>query len=149
MASLVLEIPKEYGYVLAVASATGFVNLLHFFTTAKYRKASGVAYPAPYATEEQCKNNAMAVKFNCAQRAHSNFGENIISFLPALAISGLTYPVASAVLGATWVFGRVVYVMGYTSAGPKGRGLGFIISSLADLCLRVTSAVTAYKFITA
>merc|ERR1712000_147847 len=92
MASLVLEVPKEYGYVLAVASATGFVNLLHFFTTAKYRKASGVAYPAPYATEEQCKDNAMAVKFNCAQRAHSNFGENIISFLPALAISGLTYP---------------------------------------------------------
>lgn len=56
-----------------------------------------------------------------AQRAHANFIENYISFVPALMISGLRFPVASAALGGIWVLGRVLYAAGYTSSGPKGR----------------------------
>jgi hypothetical protein len=59
-----------------------------------------------------------------AQRAHANFIENQPSALGALLISGLHFPVAAAVLGATWSVGRTLYLYGYTSsAGPKGRTL--------------------------
>lgn len=59
-----------------------------------------------------------------AQRAHANFIENQPTFLSLLAVSGLRYPVAAAVLGAGWMFGRVAYALGYTSSsGPKGRSL--------------------------
>ena len=56
-----------------------------------------------------------------AQRSHANFTENQISFLGALLISGLRYPVASAVLGAGWAVSRVFYAIGYSAGGPKGR----------------------------
>lgn len=59
-----------------------------------------------------------------AQRAHANFIENQPTALGALLISGLHFPVAAAVLGATWSVGRTLYLYGYTSsAGPKGRTL--------------------------
>ena len=59
-----------------------------------------------------------------AQRAHANFIENQPTFLSLLAVSGLRYPVAAAALGATWMFGRVAYGMGYASSrGPEGRVL--------------------------
>lgn len=68
----------------------------------------------------------MLISLPCslAQRAHANYIENQTSFLGALAISGLRYPFASSVLGATWVVGRIAYALGYTStSGPKGRAL--------------------------
>jgi uncharacterized MAPEG superfamily protein len=59
-----------------------------------------------------------------AQRAHANFTENQTSAVAAVLIAGLHFPVISAILGATWSFGRVLYLYGYTgSAGPKGRSL--------------------------
>lgn len=77
-------------------------------------------YPSPF----KVPLSLIQIFFCCtAQRAHANFGENIISFLPALAIAGLSYPVASAALGATWIVGRILYVLGYTRSGPKGRGV--------------------------
>lgn len=60
--------------------------------------------------------------YRLAQRAHANFTENHTSFLVALTISGLRSPVASAMAGAAWVTGRIIYALGYTSnAGPDGR----------------------------
>lgn len=57
-----------------------------------------------------------------AQRAHANFTENHSSFLGALLISGLRYPVAAAAIGAVWSVARLLYALGYTSeAGPQGR----------------------------
>ena len=59
---------------------------------------------------------------NSAQRAHANFTETHPSFAGAALVAGLQLPVATAVLGATWSVGRVLYAYGYTSsAGPKGR----------------------------
>lgn len=125
---------------MAAATSTFFVNTLHVFRTSKFRKASGVKYPAAYASAEEAAKNPLANTFNCgsffdldylsllltdafaAQRAHANFTENQTSFLGALLISGLHFPVAAAVLGGTWAAGRVVYLYGYTSsAGPSGR----------------------------
>ncbi|KAK1659261.1 MAPEG family protein [Colletotrichum godetiae] len=145
---LSLQVPDEYGYVLLVAASTFFINTTHVLLTSKYRKASGLVYPAPYASNEQAEKDPKAYQFNCAQRAHANFTENQPSFLGALLISGLRFPVASAVLGAGWTLSRILYAFGYTSgAGPKGRTRGSIGSFLFDTVLKFTSTYAALAMI--
>lgn len=56
-----------------------------------------------------------------AQRAHANFSENVTPFMANLLITGLRYPLLAAGLGSGWLAGRVLYTIGYTSNGPKGR----------------------------
>jgi glutathione S-transferase len=82
-----------------------------------------------------------------AQRAHSNFTETHLSFLGGLLIAGLQYPTASAVLGATWVIGRISYAIGYVNRGPSGRILGFYPSVLADLVLRGLACYTSVMLV--
>ncbi|KAI0834209.1 membrane-associated proteins in eicosanoid and glutathione metabolism [Hypoxylon sp. FL0890] len=147
MVSYALQVPGEYGYVLTVAASSLFVNTLHFFLTAKARKASGLAYPIPYASQEQAEKDPKAYAFNCAQRAHSNYTENLTPFLGALLISGLRFPTASAALGAAWVLGRFWYALGYTSSGPQGRLKGFTLSILADLSLKVMAVIASVKLL--
>ncbi|CCF47515.1 MAPEG family protein [Colletotrichum higginsianum] len=145
---LTLQVPNEYGYVLLVAASTFFINTTHVLLTSKYRKASGLVYPAPYASNEQAAKDPKAYQFNCAQRAHANFTENQPSFLGALLISGLRYPVASAVLGAGWALSRVFYAFGYTSgAGPKGRIGGSAGSFLFDFALKFTAVYASVAMI--
>lgn len=130
-------------YVLLVAASTFFINTTHVLLTSKFRKASGLVYPVPYASNEAAEKDRKAYMFNCgtsgppplpgilqgrplmstaAQRAHANFTENQPSFLGALLISGLRFPVASAAVGAGWALSRLIYAFGYTSAaGPAGR----------------------------
>ncbi|KAH7152984.1 hypothetical protein EDB81DRAFT_790195 [Dactylonectria macrodidyma] len=133
----ILEVPEQYGFVIAVATSTFFINTLHVQLTSKYRKASGLKYPIAYASNELAEKDPKAYQFNCAQRAHSNFTENQTSFLGALLVSGLHYPVAAATLGAGWALSRVVYALGYTSGqGPKGRLIGSIGSFLFDTILK-------------
>jgi len=71
------------------------------------------------------------LRFNSAQRSHQNFNENHVTALGSMLISGLVYPRAAAVLGATWAVNRVVYALGYTN-GPKG-GKGRYYGSLGLL----------------
>ncbi|KAF9870848.1 DNA polymerase lambda [Colletotrichum karsti] len=143
-----LQVPDEYGYVLLVAASTFFINTTHVLLTSKFRKASGLTYPVPYASNEAAEKDRKAYMFNCAQRAHANFTENQPSFLGALLISGLRFPVASAALGAGWSLSRVVYAFGYTSAaGPAGRVRGSIGSFLTDTALKFTAVYTAVAMI--
>lgn len=74
--------------------------------------------------------------FNCAQRAHYNFLENYVTFLPALLIAGLKFPVVSSAIGAVWMLCRTLYATGYTDANRKdgkGRlmGSGFWLAQFA------------------
>ncbi|KAJ3940185.1 uncharacterized protein N0V96_010196 [Colletotrichum fioriniae] len=62
---LTLQVPDEYGYVLLVAASTFFINTTHVLLTSKYRKASGLVYPAPYASNEQADKDPKAYQFNC------------------------------------------------------------------------------------
>ncbi|CEI65739.1 hypothetical protein FVEN_g7578 [Fusarium venenatum] len=144
--SLVLELPAEYGYVLVAATSTFFINTLHVVLTSKARKRSGLKYPIPYASNDLAEKDAEAYKFNCAQRSHANFTENQISFLGALLISGLRYPVASAVLGAGWAASRVFYAIGYSAGGPQGRMGGSIGSTLCDVSLKFMAAYTSIMY---
>ncbi|KAL7625601.1 hypothetical protein AAE478_004821 [Parahypoxylon ruwenzoriense] len=147
MSSYALQVPSEYGYVLTVAASSLFINTFHFVLTGTARRKSGLAYPIPYASQEQAAKDPNAYAFNCAQRAHSNYTENLTPFLGALLISGLYYPTASAALGAAWVFGRVWYAAGYTASGPKGRTKGFTVSAASDLALKIMAIVAGIKML--
>lgn len=107
-----------------------------------FRKAAKIPYPTQYASDSlvastidsTLKHNMYL--FNCAQRAHYNFLENYVTFLPALLIAGLKFPVASSVLGAAWIVFRTMYATGYTRADKKdgkGRlmGAGFWLAQWA------------------
>jgi glutathione S-transferase len=62
-----IYIPSEYGYVLFAAASTYFANFYHIILTSSARKASGVAYPAPYASNEQAEKDPKAFAFNCGK----------------------------------------------------------------------------------
>ena len=55
------------------------------------------------------------MKFNCAQRAHQNTLEVVPHALFTILFSGLRYPTAATALGSLWVFGRIIYTMGYAT----------------------------------
>ncbi|KAL1875283.1 hypothetical protein VTK73DRAFT_10239 [Phialemonium thermophilum] len=142
-----IYLPSEYGYVLAAATSTFFVNMFHSTLTSRARKASGQKYPISYASNELAEKDHKAYLFNCAQRAHNNFTENLTPFLGALLISGLRYPVAAASLGAAWTVFRVVFAYGYAKKGPQGRLYGSVGASLADFALKLMAAYTSFRFI--
>ncbi|GJC88818.1 microsomal glutathione S-transferase 3 [Colletotrichum liriopes] len=143
---LTFQVPNEYGYVLLVAASTFFINTTHVLLTSKYRKASGLVYPAP--TPPTSRRPRTPKPTSSTARAHANFTENQPSFLGALLISGLRFPVASAVLGAGWAFSRMIYAFGYTSgAGPKGRTRGSIGSFLFDTVLKFTAVYASVSII--
>ncbi|KAK4191660.1 hypothetical protein QBC35DRAFT_294285 [Podospora australis] len=144
--SSAITLPAEYGYVLFAASTTFFVNTLHGVLTSKARKAAGIKYPTSYASAEVAEKDHNAYLFNCAQRAHNNFTENLTPFLGALLISGLKYPTQAAMLGFTWSAARVLFAVGYTTKGPSGRMVGSIAGSLVDIMLKVTAAYTALGY---
>ena len=136
----------EYGYVLAVGVSAALVNLWHGFNVGAFRKAAKVDYPAPYASNEEASKNSAAKQFNCAQRAHANFLENLPTFLILLGTAGLRYPVYSAVSGVVFLAGRVVYAQGYSTGEPKNRQKG-AFQYIGLLSLLVMSGVTCYKMI--
>ncbi|KAI3318221.1 membrane-associated proteins in eicosanoid and glutathione metabolism [Xylariaceae sp. AK1471] len=145
--SFVFEVPREYGYVLAVATSTIFVNTYHKTLASIARKASGIKYPTPYATQEQAEKDPKAYKFNLAQRAHSNFTENLTPFLTGLLIAGLRYPGPAAYAGTAWVAGRFAYAYAYTNFGPSGRLPGYVVSQLGKVALTTMAVLTCYNMV--
>ncbi|KAK7749876.1 hypothetical protein SLS53_000458 [Cytospora paraplurivora] len=145
---VVVEIPNDYGYVLLAATSTFFVNFWHGMQTVKARKASGVTYPNAYAPASEATQGTPGFKLNCAQRAHSNFVENLTPFLATLFIAGVRYPIAAAGLGFGWLAFRVLYTIGYLSkSGPKGRGIGYVGALFSGMGLALAAGWTAVKLI--
>ncbi|KAK3684936.1 hypothetical protein B0T22DRAFT_203344 [Podospora appendiculata] len=144
---MAITLPQEYGYVLLAVASTFFVNTFHAGLTSKYRKASGIKYPVAYASNEVAEKDPKAFAFNCAQRAHANFTENLTPAIGATLIAGLRYPVAAAALGVAWSVSRVVYAIGYAASGPKGRSTGSLFGALVDFSLKLTATYAAVKFI--
>ncbi len=77
--------------------------------------------------------------FERVLRVQQNTLEQLVLFLPALWIfATFVQPNAASILGAIWVFGRILYAWGYYQAAEK-RGPGFGISSLATIVLLLGS----------
>ncbi|KAF1972461.1 hypothetical protein BU23DRAFT_388922, partial [Bimuria novae-zelandiae CBS 107.79] len=85
-----------------------------------FRTAARIPHPNVFATPETIANAVSAEHaralylFNGAHRAHHNFVENYAVVLSAMLVSGPAYPRLAAAAGAAWVFGRVLYSLGYT-----------------------------------
>jgi glutathione S-transferase len=124
-----------------------FINTYHKFVTAGARKASGIKYPTPYATQEQADKDPKAFRFNLAQRAHANFVENLSSFVIALLIAGVRYPGPATYAGAAWVTGRLAYAYGYVNLGPNGRLPGYLVSQLGKMALTTMAVLTSYHLV--
>ncbi|KAK4942922.1 hypothetical protein LTR66_012627 [Elasticomyces elasticus] len=127
----------------------------HSIRVGPFRKAAQIPYPQLYATPSQFASATSAEQklnmylFNCAQRSHGNFIENQPSFLAALLIAGLRYPVASSVLGAVWSLSRIVYAVGYTKKDGKD-GAGRLLGSpfwLAQMALYGMAGLVGWKMV--
>ncbi|KAI5799134.1 hypothetical protein DFH27DRAFT_501113 [Peziza echinospora] len=147
MAAIV--VPREYGLVLATFGATSLISYWHGFVVGTARKAAKVGYPNTYATHEEAEADPAKYAFNCAQRGHANYLENLPIFVPALLLSGLKYPLTSTALGVTWIVGRGIFMIGYKNSKKgsdgKGRYKGFA-APLAQIALTLMSLYTAYEF---
>ncbi|KAK1835948.1 hypothetical protein QBC39DRAFT_388413 [Podospora conica] len=143
---MAIIIPQEYSYVLLAATSTLFVNMYHSLLTSSKRKASGIKYPTTYASQELADKDPKAFQFNCAQRAHANFTENLTPAIIGMLVTGLKYPVFAAIGGGAWSFFRAVYAAGYVANGPSGRTAGAIGGSLTDIVMKLAAAYTAVSF---
>ena len=64
------------------------------------------------------------LKLSVGQRAHQNYVEGLPLVLSSIAVAGLKYPIATAIMSLVYVIGREIYCIGYRRAGPKGRFWG-------------------------
>ncbi|KAH8882815.1 membrane-associated proteins in eicosanoid and glutathione metabolism [Thozetella sp. PMI_491] len=143
-----ITLPENYSYVLAAVSSTFFVNLYHSSLTGKYRRLSGQKYPISFASNELAAKDPAAFKFNCAQRAHHNFTENLVPAIGSILITGLRAPLLAASLGGIWSVSRVLYAWGYCSdAGPNGRYRGGITGGLSYYLLILLSAYSSVMLV--
>ncbi|KAF9562683.1 membrane-associated proteins in eicosanoid and glutathione metabolism [Agrocybe pediades] len=144
VALVTVSIPQGYQYVGASLMSTVFVVLGQYIGVSRYRKRAGIEYPQMYAEKAEMEKSPEAFKFNCAQRAHQQTLEVLpLLTLPAL-ISGLKYPIPTAIAVATWSVSRIFFTRGYISGGPKKRG-GIMsgLGSLAMVGLILTAAYTS------
>ncbi|XP_038048096.1 microsomal glutathione S-transferase 3-like [Patiria miniata] len=113
MSGVLSTLPKDYGYVILVGSASYVMVYYLAVNVSRARRKYGVEYPAMYSDSHQL--------FNCVQRAHQNTLESYPPFLFFLAMSGLRFPRASAACGAVWILSRLSFARGYYSGDPKKR----------------------------
>lgn len=104
------------------------VSQYHGAFVSRQRRPAKVSYPNTYATADEASKDPLKWRFNCAQRAHSNYLENLAVFLPTFLASSVLHPIAASVFGAIWLTGRIVYAHGYASSkhgSTSGRFKGF------------------------
>ena len=98
------------------------------FNVISARKKYKIEYPALYAPAGH--KDEMA--FNSVQRAHQNTLESYSLVMLQMMCAGLKYPITSAVCGAIWVGGRVVY----------GYGASTAVAHSFPFCTHLTSALS-------
>ncbi len=87
-------------------------------------------------------------EFNIAQRVHQNYIENLTTITTNLLVSGLSFPVPAASLGAVYFVSRFLYGRGYFSKeGPSGRTTGAVMGFLVSFSLMGLSAWSAVKLL--
>ncbi|KAF8898956.1 hypothetical protein BD779DRAFT_1486393 [Infundibulicybe gibba] len=108
-----ITIPQGYGYVAGGILTTVPVLMIQSIIVHKYRDAAGIRYPQLYAEKTEAEASPAAAAFNRAQRAHQNTLENIPMIYVMTILSGLKYPIPSAIACAFWALSRIAYTRGY------------------------------------
>merc|ERR1711893_168708 len=125
-----IHLDKEHGYVMLVVAGTFLLNLWQMLMVGRARKRFNVMYPKMYSEDKE--------HFNCYQRAHQNYLENLPLFIALVILSSLYMPKYAAVLGGVWLVARAIYALGYYTGNPKNRIYGFLISKfLSELPMLV------------
>ncbi|KAF8893795.1 membrane-associated proteins in eicosanoid and glutathione metabolism [Infundibulicybe gibba] len=127
-----ITLPQGYGYVAASIMTTIPLLMAQNILVSKNRKRSGIKYPQLYAEKAEAEASPAAFKFNCAQRTH----QNTLEFIPIILttarsglntawcrtlLSGLKYPIPSAIACAYWSLSRISYTRNYIKRGPDQR----------------------------
>ena len=66
--------------------------------------------------------------FNCAQRVHHNTLEVLPFYFVCLLGASIRHPFYASIAGAVWIFGRVIFSLGYYTGNPGNRVPGAILS---------------------
>lgn len=88
-------------------------------------------------------------EFERRVRVQANTLEWLPIFLPSLWLYAMYWgDQVAAIIGAFWVVGRLLYLIGY-SGSVKGRGIGFLIQMLSALVLLVGALIGAVQAVMA
>ena len=83
--------------------------------------------------------------FERAVRVQTNTLESLVPFLVALWMCAIFWePLPAAILGILWLFGRILYAVGYWSAAPR-RQPGFILAMIALILLLIGTAYGLFR----
>jgi glutathione S-transferase len=120
---------------MLVAADSIFVNLWLARNVVVARKQHKIEYPMMYSPDNK--------EFNCIQRAHQNWLETYPQFLTLLLLGGLQHPKVTAVGGAVYLLGRVVYAYGYYTGDPEKRKRG-VFAMVGMLTMLGTTICAAF-----
>ncbi|XP_065194137.1 glutathione S-transferase 3, mitochondrial-like [Sycon ciliatum] len=125
-----ISIAQEYGYVV-LTSLLGslLVNFFLIYNVVAARKKYDVKYPALYSPTNE--------NFNCVQRAHQNYLENLTFFLVSGLVAGVVHPIPATACNVIYLIGRIVYALGYYTGDPEKRSRGgfYILGFLGNMLL--------------
>ena len=130
---MAITVDASYAPVLFWLVAIAFeILVIGFVFVGGARKATKLPYPDMGTGRDSVKlTQEQYLKINNAQRVHYNFIEGAATILVALAVAGLYQPALSANLGAVYFVGRLIYSIGYTQSGAKGRLVGVLVLDVA------------------
>jgi glutathione S-transferase len=111
----------------AVVLLIAIQNIVFGVSVGQARKKYKVFYPAMYAYKGQVYPESLndkkedlkpiseedAFKYNCIQRGHQNYLENLPTFFALLFVGAFTFPLYAGVCGLIWWFGKFFYFYGY------------------------------------
>jgi uncharacterized MAPEG superfamily protein len=123
---------SHYPYTVAALLLALLVYCWAGFKVGRARSRYGVQAPAVHGDET----------FERIFRAHQNSVEQLVLFLPLLALAAWLWgDTAAAIYGVVWSLGRVLFVEGYARAANK-REVGFLLSGALSLLVLVALIVT-------
>ena len=104
------------------------------------------------ATEDPAESSAVVLhedgdlgRYNRSNRATYHFLENCVGFLASLPIIFFTFTRPAMAIVCVYLFGRVVYQIGYTNGGYGGHIFGFIFALLSQVTVTGLCIVACTK----
>lgn len=123
---------SHYPYTVGALLLALLVYVWATMKVGRARSKFGVAAPAVHGNED----------FERVFRAHQNTVEQLVLFLPLLAVAAWLWgDLYAAIYGLVWSLGRLLYVEGYARAAGK-REIGFLLSGALSLGVLVALLVT-------
>jgi uncharacterized membrane protein YphA (DoxX/SURF4 family) len=163
--STILSIPQDYGYVLLAAAGITLQCFLAGFSMGRIRRR---VFPQDFMKDnfgdihqqEMGREIGMMgfpdtgsgrysekldyrtwFTFNCSQRSHVDFVEQLTTVIPLLLIAGAFYPIISAVAGFLYFTARISFLWNYRSDGPDAISFEPYVFSLSIITLAIITII--------